>query len=275
MPQVDESLLQAMHDYHFGNGVAAERVAVLVIDEQPFTPQQIAQTATRAPTLAPPNKPLPPTPSQIQWAMPIILAARRQLGGRPLAPTPPDVINLFTQVKEAFRSGPDKTPPTQAELQHGLEMVAQGKMLELCEEIVHRTDATQASEQEVLALTARLQIPVWFIELNPTLAGNLPPAPTRKSHVGLRSLVNGTRLSKGGLNAFKNTNLHQDLQTANIRRVVITGRQTNCCVKETAIGSDVAGATGNGYTVMTSLHVITSGIPTWMNTPGVEFYSRL
>ena len=177
MPQVDESLLQAMHDYHFGNGVAAERVAVLVIDEQPFTPQQIAQTATRAPTLAPPNKPLPPTPSQIQWAMPIILAARRQLGGRPLAPTPPDVINLFTQVKEAFRSGPDKTPPTQAELQHGLEMVAQGKMLELCEEIVHRTDATQASEQEVLALTARLQIPVWFIELNPTLAGTCPQRP--------------------------------------------------------------------------------------------------
>ena len=276
MPNVPGSLMQAIHNRHCGNPAA--RVGVLLIDEQPFSVQQIVNFATNIMNQPPNGRPLPPTPNEIQWATPIIRYARlAHFGGNPQPPTPPEVIRIFTQVKEAYRKGPGRIV-TQLDIQHGLELVGTGRLQELAEELVRRLDQTQGNEQKVLAFAARLGVPVWLVELNPAANHANPPA-TRQSHVGLRVMGPHTRLTKAGLNGFENTNLHNQLQQAAIRMVVVMGRQTNCCVKETSVGGAALGAapgaTGLGYTVMTCMDVITAGQPTWRNRAGVEFYATI
>jgi hypothetical protein len=160
-------------------------------------------------------------------------------------------------------------------------MLAQDKVLEFCEKITRRKDTTQMSEVRVLALASRLQIPMRLIELNSTLRAS-KPRPTYPSHLSLRVRINTPVLIKEQYNAFAGTALHQDLQAANIKRVVLMGRQTNCCVKQTAIGGAgdrsqtfVPGATGHGYKVMTNLQIIAEGRPNWADSPDVEFYAQL
>jgi nicotinamidase-related amidase len=272
MPNLPGSLMQAMHDRHCGT--PAERVGVLLIDEQPRSVQQIVNAAANIMNQPNVHRPLPPTPPDVQWATPIILDARRAyFGGNPLPPTPPEVTTIFTQVKEAYRNSPRKTA-TRLDIQRGLELVGTGRMQELAEELVRRLDQTQENEQKVLAFAARLGIPVWLVELNPAANHPIPPA-TRESHIGLRVIGPHTRLTKAGINGFQNTNLHNQLQQVAIRHVAVMGRQTNCCVKETSVGGAAPGATGLGYRVMTCMDVITEGQPTWLNRAGVEFYATI
>jgi Isochorismatase family len=282
MPYVNGSLMQAIHDYHFGErGKPAEKVGILVIDEQPYSVGMLAEWL--ASLEVDNNSYRHATLAEWRWARPIVIQARREAGNTSEL-TSSELAWMILAVKRAYSVAPgDK--PTRAEFESGLRMLAQEKVLEFCEKVVRRRDRVQMSEVRVLALAGRLQIPVWLIELNSTLGLSKivlgGPSPTVRTHVGLRVRVNAPVIVKARYNAFDQTSLHRDLQAANIKRVALMGRQTNCCVMQTAIGGNyrlapfVPGATGNGYKVMTSQDVIGEGQPRWVDSPGCEFYTRL
>lgn len=139
-------------------------------------------------------------------------------------------------------------------------------------------------QQKLLIAAGRLGCRFWLIEYN-VKAG---AAPTKRTTARIRAVLHSATpiVAKKRFNAFEGTNLHASMIARGVdTHVVVLGHEANCCVRFTAIGGQfkpntpfVQGATGRGYTVLTTPGVLSSigGVPAnWMNQPSVEFYSQL
>lgn len=143
---------------------------------------------------------------------------------------------------------------------------------------------THRYQLQVLEEAELLSMPIYQIELNPTLgkATQQPNVPTMQL---LRR--RGARLiTKGGFNAFHDCspNLEDRLRWDFIKAVVVMGFASEQCVKHTAIGGYKdrersvyqTGAKDLGFVVLTSERVIRGPLAhqpvSWKHVPGVEFY---
>ncbi|MEO0559746.1 MAG: isochorismatase family protein [Bacteroidota bacterium] len=140
-------------------------------------------------------------------------------------------------------------------------------------------------QAQVLAHVAPLGLPVYFVELNPNpgAGANLPTrAPLAAAAPG------AVVITKPHINAFAsnvNPNFHTTLQGQGIRMLVMMGYSSQQCVKVSAVGGYDgpphnpgimrAGATGLGYTVLTSQLVLRGGQATWTHERGVRFYTAV
>jgi hypothetical protein len=138
------------------------------------------------------------------------------------------------------------------------------------------------AQQRVIMGAVSLEIPVFFIELNPT--GD--PDKTKPSRSRLRGLLppGTTRMMKKHLNAFNDTALQSTLYANRIGALVIMGHETNCCVKATAVGGvydtnpenrSPDGATQRGFYVLSCQQVLRDTEASWADEAMVQFYDRV
>jgi hypothetical protein len=135
------------------------------------------------------------------------------------------------------------------------------------------------SYEKVLSLAKTLQLPIIFI-------GTITDS-GRGINDSLHRAASGADLLmlwKKQPNAFEDTNLDEILKIKQVQDLVVMGFRTNCCVKETSIGSRkenqpdyfVPGAVQKGYGAKTNhLIVRDNGPATWVDEPGVVFYTQL
>ena len=135
-------------------------------------------------------------------------------------------------------------------------------------------------QQTLLAFANGQGCKFWRIELSQRgIAGEHPTSLRLRGFLPPDTPV----VTKKHLNAFTETNLAGQLQTAGVTHVVVLGHETNCCVKQTAVGGPpkperdpVAGATQLGYTVLTSPLVLKGrDAPKWTGEAKTEFYAKL
>ncbi len=140
---------------------------------------------------------------------------------------------------------------------------------------------TLVAQISVLNKAAELDIPIWLVELNPSIIGGnpTPNRPTANALAEFRSKI----ITKPHLNAFASNahpNLHTELQKVGAQAIIVMGYHVNCCVKMTSVGGPDRpggkvrpGATQLGYMVLTSAEVCRpfENAP-WWSEPGVRFY---
>ncbi len=148
------------------------------------------------------------------------------------------------------------------------------------------------SQRHLLAFAASMRCPVWLVELDPPsgMANVAVPANTvagraMKTLVSLRSLVPDDTpvLRKSQFNAFVGTNLVADLAGRGVNsHLVVLGHEGSCCVKQTAVGGPpkpnavpLVGATGHGFTVLSTASIVSGSTNSWSGNVNVGFYSQL
>lgn len=141
-----------------------------------------------------------------------------------------------------------------------------------------------ADQLAVLTQAMLLEIPIWRVELNPTII-NRKRAPNRPTAEVL-GVWEFPVITKPHLNAFDSRaepNLHDMLQGDNIDTLVVMGYHVNCCIRATCVGgfdrpngagTARPGATQLGYTVLASSKICrpTDENAIWFNEPGVKFF---
>ena len=142
-------------------------------------------------------------------------------------------------------------------------------------------EATLAAQIAVLNKAVQLKVPIWLVELNPSIINPAPGA--NRPTVGTLAQYRSKIITKPHLNAFASNaqpNLHAELQQAGATALVVMGYHVNCCVKATSVGGPDRpggkvrpGATQLGYMVLTSAEICRpfEDAP-WWREPGVRFY---
>ncbi len=132
----------------------------------------------------------------------------------------------------------------------------------------------------MIAVAKTLGMPIIFI-------GTITPSDLPIINSSLQSAASGANpliLWKKQPNAFENTNLDEILKAKQVKEVIVMGFRTNCCVRQTSIGSKkedypdyfVPGAVQKGYGVKTNKLIVRDDKPAnWVDADGVVFYTQL
>ena len=148
--------------------------------------------------------------------------------------------------------------------------------------LLPHSSSITAHQQRLLMYMQRMEIPVWCIRQHSNMYGPL--------RIQLRGLYNGKEklLSKYWYNAFKDTNLHSELQNHGITHLVGMGWNSNVCVAAT-LGvfkprnkfeseNQGPGALQLGYKVFSSRNILHGDEPaSWSHHPSrmIEFFEHL
>jgi nicotinamidase-related amidase len=126
------------------------------------------------------------------------------------------------------------------------------------------------AQQRVLRCARLLGMPIVFIELNPNpgeKANRATSSDLRHAAAGAQSQV----VTKSGFNSFVGTRLADVLEVYQATALVVLGRETNQCVKNTVIGGSESskgdrvadGAVQKGFLVLSSDLIVRTGVAQW------------
>lgn len=99
-----------------------------------------------------------------------------------------------------------------------------------------KMDAAAANAQKLLSHFRKNNLPIVFIQhlaTNPNASFFIPDTPGAEIHDSICPLENETVIIKNFPNSFRNTNLHQHLQTLNSTDLVICGAMSHMCIDTT------------------------------------------
>jgi nicotinamidase-related amidase len=131
-------------------------------------------------------------------------------------------------------------------------------------------DPYRIAQERVIRCARLLGMPIIFIELNPKLGVK----PTRPTTSDLRHAAAGAQcevITKATFNSFVGTRLADVLDVYDVTVLVVLGRMTNQCVKNTSIGgkeNDTGdqihdGAVQKGFRVLSTDLIIRPSRPQW------------